>query len=121
MPLRSFGAYGLSSVSTISSKRRHKSRCRDRMKAVVYRRYGLPDVLHIEDVPKPEPAEDEVLIRVHASAVNGMDMHVREAEATYGLGYQLVEGLVLGVRGSAQQAVGGELFGQVVAAVRAVG
>ena len=86
------------------------------MKAVVYRRYGPPDVLHIEDVPKPEPADDEVLIKVHASAVNRLDMHMREAEASYGLGYQLVARLVLGVRGPRHQIAGSEFSGQVAGA-----
>ena len=90
------------------------------MKAVVYRRYGPPDVLHIEEVPKPEPADDEVLIKVHASAVNRLDMHVREAEASYGLGYQLVARLVLGVRGPRHPIAGSEFSGQVAAAGAAV-
>jgi len=33
------------------------------MKAVVYRTYGPPDVLHCEDVEKPSPKDDEVLIK----------------------------------------------------------
>ena len=45
------------------------------MKAVVYRSYGPPDVLHCEDVDKPSPKDDEVLIRVRAAAANPMDVH----------------------------------------------
>jgi NADPH:quinone reductase-like Zn-dependent oxidoreductase len=40
------------------------------MKAVVYRSYGPPEVLRIEEVEKPNVPEDGVLIRVHASSVN---------------------------------------------------
>lgn len=43
------------------------------MKAVRYTRYGGPDVLNVEDVDKPVPAADEVLIRVHAASVNPYD------------------------------------------------
>ena len=43
------------------------------MKAVVFRKYGLPDVLQLEDVDKPTPNDDEVLIEVHASSVNDWD------------------------------------------------
>jgi len=43
------------------------------MKAAVITRYGSPDVVKILDVPKPTPAADEVLIRVHAATVNRTD------------------------------------------------
>src|SRR5215469_2657451 len=43
------------------------------MRAVVAHEYGPPDVLKIEQVPRPEPADDEVLVRVIASSVNPAD------------------------------------------------
>jgi NADPH:quinone reductase-like Zn-dependent oxidoreductase len=45
------------------------------MKAVVYRCYGSPEVLKLEDIAKPVPAADEVLVRVHAASVNPLDWH----------------------------------------------
>ena len=45
------------------------------MKAIVYREYGPPDVLKLEEVKKPAPAEKEVLIRVRAAAMNPLDWH----------------------------------------------
>jgi NADPH:quinone reductase-like Zn-dependent oxidoreductase len=45
------------------------------MKAMVYRCYGSPEVLRLEDVAKPVPAADEVLVRVHAASVNPLDWH----------------------------------------------
>lgn len=46
-----------------------------RMKAIVYREYGSPDVLRLEDVEKPTPGDDEVLVKVRAAAVNPLDWH----------------------------------------------
>ena len=43
------------------------------MKAAVNTRYGSPDVIEVREVPKPEPAADEVLVRVHASTVSRTD------------------------------------------------
>ena len=47
------------------------------MKAVRFHTYGAPDVLVYEDVPKPEPAAGEVLVKVHATSVNPIDWKVR--------------------------------------------
>jgi NADPH:quinone reductase-like Zn-dependent oxidoreductase len=46
-----------------------------RMKAIVYRQYGSPDVLALEEIEKPTPADNQVLIRVHASSANPLDWH----------------------------------------------
>lgn len=47
------------------------------MKAVINARYGSPDVLEIRQVPKPEPAVGEVLVRVHATTVSRTDCGMR--------------------------------------------
>jgi NADPH:quinone reductase-like Zn-dependent oxidoreductase len=47
------------------------------MKAVRIHEYGGPQVLRYEDAPRPEPAEDEVLVRVHAAGVNPVDWKAR--------------------------------------------
>ena len=54
------------------------------MRAVVYDRYGPPDVLRLEDVERPVPKEDEVLVKVHATTVNRSDVHIREANRSNG-------------------------------------
>jgi NADPH:quinone reductase-like Zn-dependent oxidoreductase len=46
-----------------------------RMKAIVYRCYGSPDVVKLEDVAKPTAGDDELLVRIHAAAVNPLDWH----------------------------------------------
>jgi len=48
------------------------------MKAVVIHAYGGPEVLKLEDVPRPEPKEDEILIRVVAVSVNPVDVAIRK-------------------------------------------
>jgi NADPH:quinone reductase-like Zn-dependent oxidoreductase len=50
------------------------------VKAVVHDRFGPPEVLRIEDVPAPVPADDELLVRVHATTVCQTDCHVRRAK-----------------------------------------
>jgi len=47
------------------------------MKAVVYTEYGPPEVLHLAEVEKPVPENNEVLIKVHATAANTSDANVR--------------------------------------------
>lgn len=50
------------------------------MRAWVYRRYGGPEVLGLEDVDDPRPRDDEVLVRVHASSLNAADWHLMRAD-----------------------------------------
>ena len=50
------------------------------MRAAVYRRYGPPEVVRIEEAPKPEPRDDEVLIRVCATTVAAADWRLRKAD-----------------------------------------
>jgi NADPH:quinone reductase-like Zn-dependent oxidoreductase len=84
------------------------------MKAVVYERYGGPDVLRFAEVPTPVPGPDEVLIRIHATTVNSADWRVRSLEVPAGFG--LLSRLALGIRGPRQPILGTELSG-VVASV----
>jgi|SRR5579871_715194 len=48
------------------------------MKAIRMHAYGGPEVLKYEDAPRPEPAAGEVLVRVHAAAINPVDWKIRE-------------------------------------------
>ena len=51
------------------------------MKAAAFRAYGPPDVLHLEDYPRPVPRDHELLIRIHATSVNFADLLVRNFRA----------------------------------------
>ncbi len=48
---------------------------RNPMKAIVYCDYGAADVLRLEEVERPTPADDEILVRVRAAAINPLDWH----------------------------------------------
>ncbi len=50
------------------------------MKAIVYTQYGSPDVLQFKEVDKPTPQENEILIKIHAVALNAADWHLLTAD-----------------------------------------
>ena len=84
------------------------------MRAVVHDRYGPPDVLRIGEVERPEPADDEVLVRVNASTVTRGDaMGVRSAE------YRFTR-IFTGIRRPRRTSLGTEFAGVVEEAGAAV-
>ena len=90
------------------------------MRAVVYDRYGPPDVLRLEDVERPVPGDDEVLVRIHATTVNRADCATRDANRRSGLAATLISRLVFGICGPRRQILGRELAGEVEAVGAAV-
>src|SRR5262245_38014225 len=46
------------------------------MKAAVYSQYGGPEVVRVADIDVPVPADDEILVKVHAAALNPLDWHL---------------------------------------------
>ncbi len=90
------------------------------MKAVVYDRYGPPEVLRLEDVERPVPQDDEVLVKIRATAVTRGDCATREANRHSGLAVSFLSRLISGVRRPRQRILGTEFAGEVEAAGAAV-
>src|ERR1700694_3633691 len=78
------------------------------MRAVVYDRYGPPDVLRLGEVEKPVPKDDEVLVRVRATTVSRTDCGLRSAE-------MFISRFVTGLRRPKQRILGSDLAGVVEA------
>ena len=83
------------------------------MRAVVHDRYGPPDVLRLEDVKRPVPKADEVLVRVHATTVTRTDCGLRSAEL-------FISRFFTGLRRPKRKILGLELAGEVEAIGAAV-
>ena len=86
----------------------------------MYDRYGPPDVLRLEDVERPVPKEDEVLVRIRATAVTRADCATREANRRSGFVVTVISRLISGVRRPKQRILGTELAGEVEAVGAAV-
>jgi NADPH:quinone reductase-like Zn-dependent oxidoreductase len=88
------------------------------MKAAVYRKYGPPEVLGIEDVARPTPKDTEVLVRVRASSVTSGDVRMRGFRDA-GV-FWLPMRLMLGLFGPRNPIAGQEFAGQVESVGHAV-
>jgi NADPH:quinone reductase-like Zn-dependent oxidoreductase len=89
-----------------------------KMKAMVYHRYGPPDVVVLADVPKPTPQPNEVLIRILATTVTTGDWRARSLKMPAGFG--LLGRLVFGIFAPRKAILGTELSGVVESVGRAV-
>jgi NADPH:quinone reductase-like Zn-dependent oxidoreductase len=88
------------------------------MKAIVYQKYGPPDVVTLAEVPKPVPKDHEVLIRIHATTVTTADWRARSLDMP--AGFRLLGRLFFGVFGPRKPILGTELAGEVEAVGNAV-
>ena len=90
------------------------------MRAVVYDRYGPPDVLRLADVEQPVPKEDEVLVKIHATTVTRADCETRDANRRSGLAVMLLSRSISGLRRPRQRILGTDMAGEVAAIGSAV-
>ncbi len=89
------------------------------MKAIVYTRYGTPDVLQVKELEKPVPEDDEILIRVHATEATKADCEMRSFNFPVKW-FWLPLRIVLGIRKPKRQILGGYFAGEVVSTGKAV-
>ena len=75
------------------------------MKAIVYTKYGTPDVLELKEIDKPIPKDNEVLMKVHAVSLNDWDLGLLEGD--------FVNRMLNGLRKPKIQILGSDVAGQV--------
>jgi NADPH:quinone reductase-like Zn-dependent oxidoreductase len=88
------------------------------MKAIVYEKYGPPGVLHLEDVEKPTPKNNEVLIKVFATTVTKYDCWARSSTAPPG--FWLPSRIASGIRKPKQTILGTDFAGEIESVGKAV-
>jgi NADPH:quinone reductase-like Zn-dependent oxidoreductase len=76
------------------------------MKAIVFTKYGSPDVLEIKEVDKPIPKDDEVLIKVHAASINDWDLGLLQ-------GIPFANRLQIGLLKPKKQILGSDIAGRI--------
>lgn len=76
------------------------------MQAITYTKYGAPDVLELAHVPTPVPADNQVLIKIHATSVTQVDVAFRS-------GNPMIARLFTGLFAPKQPILGTELSGEI--------
>ena len=81
------------------------------MKAIVYEKYGTPEVLHLKEVEKPTPEDNEVLVKIHATTVTKYDCWARSSTAPPG--FWLPSRIASGIRKPKQTILGTDFAGEI--------
>jgi NADPH:quinone reductase-like Zn-dependent oxidoreductase len=90
------------------------------MKAIVYTHYGSPEVLHLTEIAKPTPKDNEVLVKIHATTVTIGDTIMRSFKLPVSGWQKLMARLILGIRKPKRPILGMELAGDIEAIGKAV-
>jgi len=78
------------------------------MKAIVYTKYGTPDVLELKEVDKPIPKDNEVLVKVHAASINDWDWALLQ-------GIPFINRLLNGLLKPKKKILGSDIAGRIEA------
>jgi len=84
------------------------------MKAIIYNEYGPPEVLHSVELDKPEPKENEVLIKVHATSVSSGTLWMRRGRHPDSKIFTILIRLMNGIRKPRKKILGYEFSGEIV-------
>lgn len=84
-----------------------------KMKAIVCTKYGSPEVLQLVEAKKPEPKDDEVLIKIYATAVTASDIYIRSGRVKWSL--MIPFRLMMGLTGPRNPIIGEVLCGEIQA------
>ena len=82
------------------------------MKAVIYKKYGPPTVLHLAEVTKPTPKENEILVSIHATTVTSGDVRLRSFD--FPAVFWLIGRLIFGLFAPKKKILGHEFSGVVM-------
>jgi len=85
------------------------------MKAILYTEYGPPEVLHLKDVAKPTPKDNEILVKVYATTVTIGDTIMRSLKIPGPRWQRIPARIYLGIRKPKRKILGMELAGEIEA------
>ena len=88
------------------------------MKVIICTKYGPPEVLKLVEVVKPEPRDDEVLIRIYATSVTASDIYIRSGHVKWSL--IIPFRLMMGLTGPRNPIIGEVLSGEIEATGREI-
>ena len=85
-----------------------------KMKAIIYTKYGPPEVLQLKEVEKPTPRDNEILVKIHVATVSRADTGTRSNLEGFPLIYRILARTMTGLRKPKQIIPGHELAGEVI-------